>query len=479
MYPVKRYSLVIKCLLPVVLGCLVSLSPLPFDLLTNLDIVRSISGLQNLQSPKQALESLDKVLQWEPWRGSLWELLGDTYYDAGQVDQSIPAYQHAQNLGQLSTQGELNLGDAFIKSGQPEQALLTWQTMVMKDAIPAEGYQRLVHLQRQLGKIDDAESTLRRWLMKDPENQQVSFQLGFVLAVLRPVDALGVLASLEKDEVLAPQVELLKNTIQAALNQDNSSYQKVLIGRSLGQLNQWDLAEYAFNQAVLINESYSEAWAFLGEAHEQLGENGWSELQRAQELNPDSVITQALIALHWRREGKPEVAMVYLNAVANLEPNQPEWQVELGNTLAQLGDSQGALKYFLRAVELAPNTPALLRQLAEFCDKNQLKIQEIGLPAARRLVMLSPQDPTALDLMGEMLFNQNDFAGAERFLQRSLDIDPSLPEAHLHLGQVYLESQESEQAYTHLIKAFRLADEGSETKNFAQRLLQRFFGGAW
>jgi Flp pilus assembly protein TadD len=54
------------------------------------------------------------------------------------------------------------------------------------------------------------------------------------------------------------------------------------------------------------------------------------------------------------------------------------------------------------------------------------------------------------------------YDGAERMLQRALELDPQNPSVHLHLGMLYLQTHNRATAYDHLIHARDLGNSDAE-----------------
>ena len=57
-----------------------------------------------------------------------------------------------------------------------------------------------------------------------------------------------------------------------------------------------------------------------------------------------------------------------------------------------------------------------------------------------------------------------------------MEEDESYENAYLHLGQLYLKTQQNSLAYQNLKRASQLAEEESETQLLANRLLEQYFG---
>jgi Flp pilus assembly protein TadD len=96
------------------------------------------------------------------------------------------------------------------------------------------------------------------------------------------------------------------------------------------------------------------------------------------------------------------------------------------------------------------------------------------LPAARQAILLNPEDPIALDLMGQALFLLGDLHNAQRFFLRSLSIDPGSALPHLHLGMVYLQKNDPDLAQQQFQFAQQLSTD-SAVLDQVERLLGYYF----
>ncbi len=437
-----------------------------------------------LKGARVALESGDllsashhfvTVLEYQPWRVSLWETAGRAALEGGDPQRAADYLELAAARGQITPQGILYLGDAYFQSGDLEAALETWQLALERGGDPLPTYTRMLEAHRRQKNYPAAIQDLQNIAQLQPQNAQIRYQLGLMLATRQPEAALAhLLAAVEINQELAEAVQLLQRSLRAAAQTDDPAYTLLNAGRALAFLDEWELAAEAFSQAVQANPDYAEAWAFLGEAQEQTGQDGLPALQKALELNPYSLTANLLFGLYHKRNGRPEMALVYFHAAASIEPENPAVQAEIGNTLAVLGDFNKALAYYRRATELAPREATYWHLLSLFALQNGVQIEEVGLAAARQALLLNENDPAALDLMGYGYYLLNDMALAQRFLRRSLDVDPNYASARLHLGLVYLAQGDQANARQQLAKAIQLAP-GTPVARQAERILQRYF----
>ncbi len=410
------------------------------------------------------------ILQLAPWRADLWEQYGASRLQFGQLQSAIQAFYRSEELGDLSRVGLLNLGDAYTRAGDLEAASKVY-TQLIEDQDPVmDAYPRLIQVYRSTGNIPAAVTIVKQWKQVAYNPAEADFQEGLLLAVDDPAKAIESLWAAMADPGLAGRANALRIRLQAA-EPHAEIYRLVVTGRALGGLGEWDLASLAFHRAVMLDGEYAEAWALLGEARQQLGDNGWPELEKARTLDKDSVVVRALLALYWRRQGNTALAMEALSSVAEDEPQQAFWQLELGNTAAQMNKPVAAIGFYKKAVQIEPTSPVYWRALAVFSTSMGLQIRETGLPAARQLVILAPRSADSYDVLGWSLYWLEDWYGAERALLHALEIDPCHPQANLLLGQVYLQMKESGQAYRHLSQAESCSNKGDEVNGAAKRLL--------
>jgi tetratricopeptide (TPR) repeat protein len=198
-------------------------------------------------------------------------------------------------------------------------------------------------------------------------------------------------------------------------------------------------------------------------------------MQQALTLEPDSVVVRALAAVQARRQGDPARALEYLYDLVGEEPEEPIWQVEMGAALAQAGDLPGAYQAYNQAAAMAPQTPLYWQYLAGFSIQYNYDLAGVGLAAARRAVILAPEDPASQDVMGMVLLSVGDWASAERYLQHALAGDATYAPAALHLGMLYLRQEMYDQAHPYLQRALSLDADGA-TGQVARRLLRQNYG---
>ena len=464
----EKLTLGIKLLLPLLLAVLLNLSP-------QADVVRTaLSGAQAAEmrgQPAAAAEHLQQAVAYMPWRGDLLEQLGEQFMQTEQYVSAAEAFQKAWALDEISDVGLEQLAQAHLALKEDSGAIRAWEARVERGGADEEIYSALAAAFRRQGNIAGAVEYLRAWQAQHTDDANAAYTLGVHLMLIAPQDAekMVMLAS-ELSPALEAKCSGLVEGLNAALDEMDDAYRMMLLGRALGRADEWELAEIAFNKVVDLSPEYAEGWAMLGEARQQLGQDGLDALEQAEALSPDSVLVRSLWALYWRRQGEPEVALSMYNRLATEEPEQAVWQAEIGHSLLEMGDILSALPYYQQAASLAGDDPYYWQLLARFSIENSIEARQVGLPAARMALLLQPDDPTTLDLMGWTMMYFHDWASAERFFEQALQRDASFVSAHLHMGQLYVQTGQYSSAKDHLLQAVSL-DQAGFAGAMAQRLL--------
>ena len=426
------------------------------------------------------MDKLVYITERQPWRITLWDQTGKTALAAKRPMLAVQYLQAADEEGQLSISGKVALGKAYYQIGDVGSAEFVWNSLLQPHLPPldnrtlTEVNQNLLALYQANGDLTAAISTLQRIAQLEPSNAEVSYQLGLLLAAREPETALGYLIRAgELDDNLASAVEILQDNIK---NQsiDDPAFNYLNVGRALGYLGEWKLAEQAFQLATEENPTYAVAWAFLGEAQQQLGEDDSGALNTALQLAPDSFEVNTLAALYYQRHGDYEKALGYLNKSAEIEPENPAITAEIANTLAQAGDIEKAMVYYHQAAVYAPKNLTYWYLLSRFSLNNDIQVRTIGIPAARQALLINPNDPIASDLVGYGYYLLGDALTSERFLYRALKADSDYAPAHFHLGMLQYSQGNYSDATVQLHRTIKLAPD-TAIANQAQQILDRYF----
>lgn len=123
------------------------------------------------------------------------------------------------------------------------------------------------------------------------------------------------------------------------------------------------------------------------------------------------------------------------------------WKVALaflGDTWRERGEARVAITAYQRALEIAPDDPAVLANMGLAYAGAGDWVQAVA--TYRRSVGLDPRQPLTLINLGLALEAQNDVAGARTAYEQALAVDPREAVAMLNLGNLYFRQGNAERA---------------------------------
>lgn len=427
--------------------------------------------------PVEQAKGLEMAARWSGDRVDLLNQAAEIYLAQDLPAESIRIWAPMREQEYFTARMAYLLGRAYQKSNDVSSALWVWQTYAGQPDATWELAQAVVDGYSAQQQWREARLFLETWSDLHPDDVSAQFELAKIISLqdlLRSRDLLRELVL--KESSYAARAAPLQKAIGAALEISPSARADLLLGRGLAQLGEWHLAEFVFERAAQAEPDYAEAWALLGEARQQIGQDGWQEILTAAELNPDSALVKVITGLYYRRSGDPAKALPFIVSAVEDEPEEITWKIELGLTYAESGDLVKAVDVLRSAAREAPQDIRTWKNLAWFSSTYEVELRETGLPAAREAVALDDRDGGSLDLMGIILYQLGDDVSAERFLQQAVQADPNNSAAFLHLGQLYWTTARPVEAEQALRQAAALSEEGSQIFTIADRLIRRYFG---
>jgi Flp pilus assembly protein TadD len=356
------------------------------------------------------------------------------------------------------------LAQLFSSLGDSRLAAHHWTKYLARSPDDRGARMSLVLAVIQLADWSRARAELEQLLTDDPTNTSIHTWLGLLLSGPEPLTGVEHLERANEDpamvDLLAPVLAVRRLSVAA----DDPAYRSALLGvallnldvSTLQELTELNLGERsivdenAFTNAITTlalrsllasvygNPAYADAYAYLGQALDQLGWSDWAQtsLGYALELAPQSPVVQTLVGLYWDRHGSPAIARKYFEGAYVQDQDNASLCLEIATTYLAEGEYTAAEVWLLYAVEIAPDDARVWEALTQYYVDFGIDVDESGLAAVNRLVELAPNDARAYDLMGRAYFLTREDALARTSLERALDLDPTLASAHYHLGRL-------------------------------------------
>ena len=473
----------------------------------NLAVALTRSG-----NPEQAVEVLKTLLKADPSLSEAHSNLAVVYALQNRFRESADEYHQSLRLDPANDVSRIALVRALVILGEFQDALPFVQDYVQRHAANGEGYKLRGEVYRGLGEHRKAETDLRRALLGAPDDYDVRYNLGFVLAKLaRPLEALPhlekakqlrpdstearfqlatVLKALKQDERARVEFQFveqqkrrtaMENVAGTKSNQANvllesgdvsqaiALYREVLqedpkyargyynLAVALGRTGQRAEQRKALEQAVALD-------AKLAVVHNELGLLDLQDRQFAEAearfktalaLDPQYAEAQSSLGVLYGQQGKAKEAEELLRKATVNNPKYAQGFVNLGLLLAAQGKFALAEKEIISAVILEPNGIGGLTALG-MAQSRQKRTAE-AVESFRKVALLAPKSPEAHLNFGIALADAYNLENALTEFTESLRLSPDLAPAHYFKGRSLFDLKRTDEARADAEAAVKLA----------------------
>lgn len=305
----------------------------------------------------------------------------------------------------------------------------------------------------------EATQTIEALLALDPQNPQVNLWLGILL--LPESGAKNYL------EVSAASPNPSQALAIALLSTD---YQPKEIGL---QLMEAELAGFAIRFLSLALErdglDYI-AYAYRGLARDQVGGDGYFDIQNAIALAPDDPLGYYALGLHYRQTADYDLSQQAMSDAQLLEPENPALVAELGAAFQLTNNLAEAESWYQQAITLAPDDLRFISLLAAFyADSNYLGAENTAYEMVAQAAQAHPQEATIQTSWGRMQFHQGELEGSAATYALALILDPSNPRTQFYYAETLERLRQYEAALSQYLAVSQTANPYREMAEVAIR----------
>ena len=163
----------------------------------------------------------------------------------------------------------------------------------------------------------------------------------------------------------------IRKAIEINPNFANAHFNLANILRDLGKLEE---AEISTRKAIEINPNFASAYSNLGSILKDLGklEEAEISIRKAIELNPKFAIAHSNLGSILKDLGKLEEAEMSTRKATEIDPSYAIAYFNLGYILRDLGIYQDAFDSYLRVIEINPKFPNIYSSIIEFLKNSDL-----------------------------------------------------------------------------------------------------------
>lgn len=368
--------------------------------------LQKLEHFNSLNMQDSAIVELQKIRDLAPDNLSTMHVLSNHYKKMDRMDEAKEVLNNALKLNNSSTETLIMLSDIHLQQAQWDSLTTLLHNAVSDSALTSE---KKMELGRYLYSAFESDS-------KNPELRQVSASVFQKLMEAEPKS--GPIQSLAADFFARTDnyelaLQALERTTSLTPTNDSAWQQRLQLLLTKGNIK----------EAIAVGE------------------------QAAQEIPQDAIILYLLGSAHLSDQNH-EQAIPYLNEASQLPARRPL----KSNILTSLGDAHAALEqwknafqHYEEALKINPEHAAALNNYAY-----HLSLQKQELSKAREMaqqaVQLDPKNPSYLDTIGWICYQQGDYKKAEKYIRSSIDTGRASAEVMEHLGDVLDKLNQSAEA---------------------------------
>jgi len=440
-----------------------------------------------------AAQAWASALKLQPGSAKFAYMLGLNLYFGGQPEPAVDALQESLHLDPTQLQTHLLLATVFEKLHQSPEATAEWRAAlaidpssplaldgVAKSLLASRDYPAVVKLLRpapdsqgldekftidlalayeHLGRLDDASTTLRQALAKEPSSLQLANTLALIdLKAERHDEAASLL---EKQYALRP------NDLETQVD-----YFRVLVVN-----DRRDMA-HPLGKTLLAKAPHDFNVLYLNGALER--EDGEYDaakhhLEAAVQLNPNHADCLYNLGVALARLHQPEEAKIHLEKAISLGWNGPEIRYELANVDRALGDTENAAQQMAlyqqetRAKEQRTLAFSKSAQADQEMHSGDLKSAVLHY---REATDAAPNNPLFTYKFATALAASGNPTEAEQQFRKAVQADPNFTAAWIGLASTLARESKIPEAKDAIDTALHLDPDNAQAQTISKQLSQ-------
>jgi tetratricopeptide (TPR) repeat protein len=220
-----------------------------------------------------------------------------------------------------------------------------------------------------------AVDVLQQAALISPDDGWVKTQLGLILAPQDADRALDLLNAAASWAGFDTTVAVLLPMLETSSDDAGSAVQ---IGLIFGQSSLWQYAEHAFQQAY-ARDGQAEYGVYIGLAREMQGKSGQQWIEQAVAQNPDSALVRYVQGIYQRGQRDYQGSVDSFTTALALDPLNPAYYAEIGQTYRELGDVVSADYWLRQAVTVSNQDPQFEQILTDFYAVSGASLSAAGI----------------------------------------------------------------------------------------------------
>ncbi len=382
----------------------------------------------------EAAAQLETLLPYAKTTFEIHELLGICYASQSQDAKALPQLEIAVRLKPDSAAAHTNLAASLVHAGKAELAAEHFRKALSLAPQEYDANHNLGEFYIQSGKIKDALPLLEKAQLLQPS----SYDNGYDLALA---------------DFLAGLLSQARTVVQSMLQQKNTGELHNLLGQIDEKDGKYVAAANEFEVAAHLDPSEDNLFDWGSELMlHRTYEPAIDIFKEATRRYPTSPRLMTGFGMALDLLGKYDEAVKALLAAADLDPSDPRCYLYLSKAFdSSPTQAEDVIQRFHRYAALKPDSALAQYYYAMSLWKGK-RGQEAGLDLhtveslLQRAIELDGTIAEPHVELGNLYADQRLFAKSLPEYKRALELNPNLPDAHYRLGQDYVHLGQKEQA---------------------------------
>jgi tetratricopeptide (TPR) repeat protein len=388
----------------------------------------------NARNFSDAAAQLEKLSSRAPKSFEVHELLGLVYAAQSKHEQSVEQLQIAVRLKPDSAAARTNLATSLLHSGKLEAAGEQFRRALALEPDDFQANHNLAAFYIQSGKIEQAFPLLE----KAQQIQPSAYENGYNLALAY---------------FLTGRLSESRQLVQRIAQQKDTGELHNLLGRIDEKDGKFIEAANEFETATRMDPSEDNLFAWGSELLlHRTYEPAIQVFQQATLRFPDSPRLWIGLGMALYSRGRYEESIKALLTAADLNPTDPRCYLFLSKAfLSSPNQADDVIQRFRRYAELQPKNAlaqyyyAVSLWKGKRSEASSINYQQVE-SLLQKAIELDGKLAEAHLQLGILYADQHQYAKSFPELTKTVELNPNLPDAHYRLGQYYVHSGQKDRA---------------------------------
>lgn len=341
----------------------------------------------------EAAKWFNKCLQLDSHYADAYHGMGSMALRKGDYEEAARLLRQAISINPIPTDPRLQLAKALMGSGDIEKAAAVLRESAGRAPGASQLYYSLGDAYDQLGDYQEAKESYLAAVQMDPHLRPAYYRLARVCAKLGATE--------ESDAYMNEFAERVNQAQPARI--------------------EWvrETNDVAFSSQVVADIYTAAAQIYRRHGRLQIAEE---HLMKAASLVPTDSVSRRELVLLYQGSRRTEDTLRILQELAEIEPGNADYRLQLGALHANLSRFAEAERAFLDAIEIAPQRPDGYLAAARLYTISGRKTDQ-AVRLAEKAVELAPTAKSYL-LLSAAHKSNGDTAGALAAIKQAIERDP-------------------------------------------------------